>query len=357
MKKNIFICHRPYHILRSCDIISWHKLNDDQNILIVFDVKVAQKKEYQRFNTNKIFYSSFSNVIEMERVNEPSLHNLIAFIKCCLERMRRFKSIAKSYDDIDGLYFFCDNELEIQLLISMFLKENRHPIKRVLVDEGMVTYSKYTYNTSWLVKFYTKIVTTILGLRLFNYTWAYGASLYYNFSLANNPQRSNFRKPIEQLQPISDKICEEFRKKLSLTIKIPEKAPYFIYVSQPIKEIETRENDLLCKLIEITSQYNVPFFIKLHPMQDENKYLAKFGSEVMIEKSYPVELFYGEKVIVGGTGSSSLFNASLQGYKVLDISPLFRASGIGINSDFKWVNIPVVDSLESFGNFIKTYTL
>lgn len=348
MEKKIYICHRPYHILRCCDLVA--REPEAYNILIVFDVKVAGKNEYQRFDTNKIFYSSFDEVVEIERVKEPSLLNTFDFIRYCRERKTRYTTIVDKFSAIDHLYFFCDNELEIQILVGLIVDKFGPSLSRVLIDEGMATYSMNTYNASIWVKLYTVLITKILGLYKFNASWAYGASFYYNRSLANEPSKAHFRGIIEKLPPLSDEVCGEFRKKLKYQTKIPENRPYFIYVSQPIKKMEEIEMVLIHKLIEIASRHDTAFFIKLHPMQEEEKYIAEFGKEIMIEKSYPIELFYSSKVIVGGTVSSSLYNASLQGYTAFDLAALFNMPELGISKSFSWIPIRRVVDIEMFEN-------
>jgi len=352
MKKNVYICHRPYHILRCCDMIS-KRNHDEINVLIVFDVKVIGKNEYQRFETNKIFYTSFDEVVEMERVKGPSLHDILDFIRCCRERQKRYIPIVKRHSDLNSLYFFCDNELEIQLLVGLFIKQAKSPLESTLIDEGLVTYDTDTYNASKWAVLYSKLITYLLGIKNFNTAWAYGASFYYNKSMANEPSRANFRKPIEKLLPLSDDICRLFRGKLKSSVVIPDNKPYFIYVGLPIQKGEEREIDLINRLMSITSKYNIEFFVKLHPMQDENPYLKEFNASIMIEKSYPIELFYSSGVIIGGIHSSSLYNASLQGFKALDLSPLSDMPEFGISQIFDWISIQKVPDFEIFEDIIK----
>lgn len=355
MKKNVFICHRPYHILRCCDMISREK-NDAVNVLIVFDVKKAGINEFQRFETNKIFYSSFDEVIEIERIKISSLRNIFGFLRCCKDRMKRFMPIVNKHSDLDSLFFFCDNELEIQLLVGLYIKNAKPSLESILIDEGMVTYSRNTYTATKWVIWYSKLLTCLLGIKKFNTAWAYGASSYYNKSLANEPSRANFREPIEQLPPLSDDICRLFRSKLVSSVVIPENKSYFIYVSQPIKMMEEKELSLIKKLMTIAIKNDIAFFIKLHPMQDENPYKEKFGNSIIIEKSYPIELFYSSRVIVGGAVSSSLYNASLQGYKALDLAPLFDLPELGISQSFSWTSIRRVSDFNMFEDVIKTLT-
>ena len=353
MKKNIFICHRPYHILRCCDMISRYHF-DEYNVLITFDVKKAGVAKFQRFDSNKIFYSDFNEVVEMERIKVPSLKYFYTLVKCCKERRKRFAHVVEKYSDADSIFFFCDNELEIQLLVGLFLEESKKDLYSCLIDEGLVTYSDYTYNASLFVKLYSKFLKLFLGLKYFNISWAYGNSDYYNHSFANVPERAKFKKPIGKLYPLLDSTCARFRNKIGLN-NILNRNKYFLYISQPFRTLEEEEMDILISIKDILFENDISFYIKIHPMQDESKFINKFGKQCVIEKSYPVELFYGENAIIGGTASSSLFNASLQGCKVMDISPLFDAPVYSIISEFNWIDVQLVDSIDTFTDLIKSY--
>lgn len=130
---------------------------------------------------------------------------------------------------------------------------------------------------------------------------------------------------------------------------------YFLYITTTATPFE-KEKEVLEHIKPILDKYNVHLFIKLHPQQDESKYGKMFEGLDFIDKSYPVELFFSSKAIIAGVGSSSLYNASLQGYYSMDISPLFGKTEIGIGSDFEWIKIPVAESYESFEKQIKKRT-
>ena len=119
MKKNVFICHRPYHILRSCDLID--EMNDafSENILVAFNVIAEESHKNQKFETNKIFYTTFNEVVEVERERPPSTRSIINYIEYAIKKKKQYKNIVKKHLDTDNVFFFCDDELEIEIIVSI----------------------------------------------------------------------------------------------------------------------------------------------------------------------------------------------------------------------------------------------
>ncbi len=114
-------------------------------------------------------------------------------------------------------------------------------------------------------------------------------------------------------------------------------------------------------MIKVLDGIGVNFYLKLHPQQNEELYSRKFGDSILLEKGIPVELFFGKNAIIGGTISSSLFNASLQGVKTMDISYLFPEdlrNSWGqkpISEQFKWIGIQPIHSFVEFEKNIIEY--
>lgn len=186
MKKKVFICHRPYHILRSCDIVRRDNDKDVINVLIDFDVKIAGKEEYQRFDSNKIFYSLFDEVINIGRNQPPSITKIHSFRNYCKVKRKEYLPIVKMHSDADVLYFYCDNEVEIQLLLGMFVDKAKKVQKRILVDEGLASYVTWRRHASLKTQLFIRVLCKTIGIRNFNWKWAYGKSTFYNQSLANS---------------------------------------------------------------------------------------------------------------------------------------------------------------------------
>lgn len=353
MKKNVFLCHRPYHILRSCSLIQHFKESDSINILVLFDVPMSDDcVANQRFETNSIYYDFFKEVLYIERKQAPSYKYVGKLFEYCRERRSYFCQRIQKHLDADSLYFFCDDELEMQLMIGMIVERSKTLSKRVLVDEGAVSYDPITIPPKVVVYWY--LMARLFGLKGFNYKWKYGSSKYYNLSIANRPDKALFRQPITQMPPLTNDFCEQFRKRLpnnSLNIGAQY---YFLYIGTHDKPIE-KEIPVINKLHDILKKHNIPFLIKLHPVQNEREYKELFKDYFFLDKSYPVELFFSEKAILGGTISSSLFNASIQGCHSMDLSPLYKMTTLFRPEQFNWVDVPVITSFNQFEQMIVSW--
>lgn len=351
MSKNIFICHRPYHILRSCDIIKKMGEGKTENVLFSFDVVLEHHPDYQRFITNKIFYPFFNKVIEIGREMDPSPRSVWQYVKYCKRKKKEYVGIANNDFDSDAIYFFCDDELDIEIMLSLFVEYGKSSLKRILIDEGMVTYADTTSRLSWKGKFFGWTISKILGLKNFNWSRAYGGSKLYNYSLASNPEMAHFRKPIEKLTPLSDSLCSSLRNIISRNNQIDDSKPYFIYVTTSLVSFE-KERTIIEMLLDILKKHDVPFYIKHHPQQNTEPFEAYINKECFLEKGYPVELFYGRNAIIGGVGSSSLANAFLLGYCVIDMSRMLDAVQYNFSANYNWLKIRTIESMDEMEELI-----
>ena len=107
-----------------------------------------------------------------------------------------------------------------------------------------------------------------------------------------------------------------------------------------------KEKEILKHILKVLEQNKIPFYIKHHPQQNVEPFKTYLDAKCFIEKSYPVELYYSKNVILAGEGSSSLLNASLLGYYVLDLAPLFGERKNCMSLKYEWLHIPTI---ESFG--------
>lgn len=358
--KNIFICHRPYHILRCCDMINREYKERCENILITFEVKQAKSTNFQKFETHQIFYSYFDDVVELPRGIEPSVRSIRNYHKYCKTRKAEYKELVEKNKDAEALYFFADNELEIEILVGM-LRTANPSMKSILVDEGLVTYSEADHHHSWKRKLWLGSYKLLSGLKYFNIEKTYGYSNLYNLSLANKPEKAVFfHPPVKQLQALSESTCSEIRRKITSKMVPDYSKPYLIYVGTYEKSFE-EDLPRVQRLKEILDNNRVNFYIKLHPQQNEELYLREFGEGVLLEKGIPIELFFSKHAIMAGTISSSLFNASLQGYYAMDVSYLFPEESrlnwvqMPITQQFDWIDVKPICSYKDFEVAIKSF--
>ncbi len=350
MQKRVFICHRPYHILRSCCIINDNK-DEATNVLITFDVKKLGENSFQRFKTNELFYSSFNQVVELPRTIVPNRRSILEYLKYCGDKQRQYKDLVGGLSDISEVYFFSDDEIEIQLLVDLILRKNEGSIKSVLVDEGVATYLVAGRQASKQYKLYSKFIAFVLGMRHFNYSGIYGKSNLYNYSLANNPEKASFHHPIEKMPPLSEGFCSKIRKGIEGFSNIGSDSHYVIYVGTYLNQID-RELQLINQINAFCSSRYIPFFIKLHPLQEVKTY--KDYSSSMIDKGYPIELFYSTKSIIIGSVSSALYNASLLGCPTFDISSLLGEKEKGVADSLSWTGIINATSMTMLENQINS---
>lgn len=348
MNKNIHICHRPYQILRSCDLIHRNKKNDDYNILISYDVKLMNENKYQRFETNEIFYDMFDEVIFLQRSIVPSTRDFINYINYFKTLQEYYKPYIDKLKDVENLYFYSDLEQDIVYFVDMFKKAVKQSSNIILVDEGLATYERVK-TVTWKGILYMYLFSRVVGFRNYNYRRIYGFSGLYNKSLANVPERANFRKPVDKLQPISEDLCRELMKKANFDV-VGDKV--FVFISSYTIPYET-EIPVLKEIISVLEKYGYTCLLKLHPLQNEFLYKSKFGNVRFLPKGYPVEMFFNKNMKIGGSGSSALFNALLQGCAAVDLTHLFGDDAIGIVRDFPWIKLPVVDSFEEFETYLK----
>lgn len=359
--RNIFVCHRPYHILRSCDIISRDFKEGRENILFTYDVKIEKKASFQRFDTNDIYASFFDEIINLPRYDLPPVRSFLQLYRFCKDRRKEYLPYVEKYNEVDNIYFFADNELEVELLVGAF-KERVNPASLcILVDEGLVTYSALDHSPSWKRRVWLRIFTIIARLKYFNLEQTYGFSNIYNMSLANAPEKAIFfHKPIKTLPPLSEEICNEIRSKIT-SKKVPNySVPYFIYVGTYEKSFYD-DLPILEQIQSVLKKHGVAFYLKLHPQQNESLYVNQFGESVVLEKGIPIELFFGHNAIMGGTISSALFNASLQGYFAIDVSFLFPEAirkkwfQIPISQQFDWIEVKQASSINKFECIISDF--
>ena len=227
MNKSVYICHRPYQILRCCDLIS-KKSEKGYNILITFDIKVLGKNVFRTIETNEIFYDQFDEVICLPREVIPSLRNLYSFIRHIFNLKKQYNAVISRLTDVTELFFFSDLEKDIEILVELFIRNNKLSTF-CLVDEGLAAYERISI-TSWKNFLCLKFVSIVCGLYRFNCTRQYGASRLYNKSLACEPERSVFRGPIEMMSPLSENMCNHYRSKIH-NFKLLVDSPILIYVS------------------------------------------------------------------------------------------------------------------------------
>lgn len=334
--KNIFICHRPYHILRSADLI-YKEHKSDQNILIVFDVISYRTSNYTFPDILDKLSPYFNEVVKISRKGEVRrVYYLYKFYQYYHKTVEEFSGIVRRFEDFDSLFFFSDQERPVEILVSLFNMGNNRKKRITLVDEGLASY----YKTGSLIKdIVFGSIIKIFRYRLLNKLSSYGTFDRYTHSLAAFPERAVFHGKIDLLRPLDREFCRNLQSKFN--VNIGDKS--FIYLDNVIESKGVKQEEELKFLIQLKAfweERGYSFFLKPHPSQNDERFCGFFENDVILDKTIPSELFFSPYVIIGSVGSSSLINAYLQHCRAINLSGFFNVSSEITNME--WIQIPVI---------------
>lgn len=322
--KNIFICHRPYHILRSANIVFTHYNQPDiQNILVTYNLININTKQFQEGQTYPVLERYFTKVMRESRSDDVSIWKFKKFRRYYNDKKKAYKPLVEELSGYDNLYFFSDLEKPIEILVGM-LKEKNPLSNVIIVDEGFAAY--YTARPKWqdIVK---SIVVKAGGFKYINHTANYGQSRLYSHALASFPELSVFKNvPVKKMSPLDIELLDNIINDSDVNINI--KSKYIFYLSnlidigmgvEPSVEIE-----VLVNLKRISERNGYEFYIKPHPVQDVNYYTSeKELKDCVIFTKLPAEVFFSKNSVIISAGSSSLINAKVMGVMSMNISKLF----------------------------------
>ncbi len=313
---NIFICHRPYHVLRSCDLmVKIH--SDDNNVLILFNLKNLGENSYKPHYRMHDLEKNFNQVILINRKDTSEKFYTNTFREYYKNLCSYYGSIIAQFQNINYIYFFSDYERPVEILVNLLKKKTS--ANTILIDEGTATYFRKKWETHRIKVYMSEFFSKVLGYNL-NFR-GYGLSNLYNDSYAMWPELAVFHKPIQKLGPVElellDKVytSDEIQSKFNV-----------IYVSSYINKAfgvpQSAENDLLQKIKTRCMERQYELYIKPHPIQSEDDY-EKFEGNIY-KADMPVELMLNSKTIVISHSSSALANANALGLKSICISRIFR---------------------------------
>lgn len=324
--KNLFICHRPYHILRSADIINKLYSNEGiQNILICYNVININTNNYNSQQSISVLDKCFTKRINLTRNDDISIWNILKFRQYYKKKVDSYKEIVSQYSDFDNIYFFSDMEKPIEILVGMLKEKKKNGANIIIVDEGYAAY----YNARPFWKTIVKSIVVWGGhFKYLNHSANYGHSNLYTAALATFPKLCVFRNvPITKMLPLDTNFLSDILCSYNIPVNLHNR--YIIYLSTVI-DIEygvlpETEFNVLKKMIQIAEKYGCQFYIKPHPIQDPNYYcLHKEISNHVLVSPLPAEMFFSENATIVSVGSSSLINAKMQGIRAMDLSKLFR---------------------------------
>lgn len=333
---NIFVCHRPYHVLRSVDFLS-RFLQKGENVLFLYNIYDLSDNTYKDMNVGFEYEVFFSKVVILDRSDDVPLRKPFLFLKYYKKKIREYKALAQDFGDFDNLYFFSDYEKPVEILVGTFKKNNTSCHNITLIDEGTAAYYIHSSLKDRLIK---PIIVKCFNLRYLNHTSDYGRSFLYNKSFASFPDKSVFRGCVKQLPPLDSSLMSALLMKMHVNLDIDKLV--FIYVSSlitytPLNVPIEKEISFLNEVNNIASGYKCKFYIKPHPSQSPSDYLSYFPDDIVIEKSFPIEMLYNENVVIISCLSSSLINASLTNVMAICVSSIFNLSNAKAN--LEWLPI------------------
>ena len=327
---NLFICHRPYHVLVSSHIISTYHSTVDDNSCVMFDIPIFDKELSPggRITFREIFssqrgkrkYSQYSGLFKLDgmfhsvhkisRTNEVRIWDIINFVSFYQSYVKAsMKFLERNYSAIENVYIYSDREKQIEILAS--LAKEKYSANIILVDEGIASYYK---KGSLLKDIMKRVLTQLFSFKYISASMEYGESgINDKFMTFDNIKA----KPGTEFIQLPNLNPAKYRHIFSE--KTPEVAENTaLFITNALSEgnvLTIADEKLLITLIinEILSLgYSV--IVKAHPVEISNKYsyLKNLNNVTIIENSYlPVEYYYSNEKIsfICGITSSALLNA------------------------------------------------
>lgn len=347
-KTNVFVCHRPFHVLRSCDMVR-SLFKNQCNILVNFNVKKLSRREYQEHCKFGALEKYFDKVILVNRNDFFGKWYSWGFRKYYKNSLSEFSTIVNSIPNVESVFIFSDCELPIEILCNVFKEKTNVKIK--IVDEGVAAYAlhrKQYWKKNRYKVYISEIISSILGYKI-NFR-GYGLSSLYDESFAFWPESSIFRKPIHKLQQLNMDLISDVYKSLSL--HLDEKRVIYVsdYVNLTYGVSKEFEFNLLKEAQKCCQDAGYGFYIKPHPIQSDS-YYSDF-SDCICNAQIPVEVLMGKQTIVISPFSSSLITAKTLGVKSICISRLFDKKDRPIMKFFEKIGVGIADDMSMLSDML-----
>lgn len=337
---NLFICHRPYHVVVSGHIISsiLNKGGEKTiNDCIIFNVpsfsenmspggKYSLGELFRKNNNIKCNHfdhlfnleTIFNNIFKFYRDKEKRIWNIYKFKKFYISFVRdsnRF--LDKNYSSLDNVYIFSDKEKQIEILASL-IKE-KFNAKVYLVDEGIISYYKNIY---FFKAFLKRLIVTVFRFKYISNSMQYGGSSIYDIFLTFSDSVQVNKKPLIKSPALNiNKYSHVFKEKYP---KILNDTTLFITNALSEGNVLSIENDkrFIEKIMKELKTFGFNILVKTHPVEVDGKYeyLRNIANIQIIKNAQlPVELLFSDKNIkfVIGVTSSALLNAKRNNKNVI----------------------------------------
>jgi len=360
--KNIFICHRPYHVIVAASIISIIKQlsNETVNVGYLFDVVKfifsREKRKFQYYSCANIFKCDkiFDRILCIPRDNEVRIWNIVKFFIYYHTTVKKFTKLIKAEKKISNVFIFSDKEKPIEILAS--ISKSLYKTRIILIDEGVVSHFLNKNNIKDKVK---KYLVKILNLKYISSTIKYGHSNIIDYHLSFDPQNTHFNN----INIIKMPIINIDKLKAIIKIDIPSiKRKTVLYISNALSEGNVMKYDReIQKVKEICMHlYELGFntIIKPHPVEIVGKFntLKKFDYiEIFNDEFLPAEIFFNEKNIhiICGITSSALLNSARLGKSTISLLHLFGIYDNSLENILKKYTVAIPNNFTELSYAIK----
>lgn len=357
--KILFVCHRPYHVIRSSQLLELveHKYKNVQASIITYNVynyaggPVGSKSQiFKSFDHLFNYKAQYHKHIEFDRTGEPRIWNILDYLQYHNKTIKKIKTILLDIGPIDNIFFFSDKEKPVEMTVSL-AKELFNSVI-FLVDEGLVTYDTRNF---FLLNILKKIIVWTFNIRNISHSFNYGRSNLFDYSLSCIPEKSVIQSKKNFVLPVfnSTQNCNVLNKK----VKLPN-GKVVLYVSSGLGwsylyKNSDAEIDFLNQLISSLVQYGYKLTIKIHPNEPIDRYNDVKGAIIYDDPFVPAELLFSGKTIVLSQYSSTLLNAKLSGIPSACLVKLLELKETGSDISTSLVSLYCPSTWDELIKFIK----
>jgi len=297
----------------------------------------SENVKYESYDRVFNYKNYFDKIIEIDRTSEVSIRELKRFRSYYKEQVNNFTHILQNEGIIEYLFFFSDKEKPVEILIS--LAKEMFNSKRILIDEGIVSYIRLS---SFREEIFKKFIIFIGGFKYLSRSTHYGRSGMYDYSFSTFPKHSRLKGVKYKLPPIKmDKLLNLFNQPVRKSIQ-NSLGKSILYVSGAStltlgKELgryyltEDEENNILKEIRNWAKGNNYYMLIKEHPVEHIGKFKNFEGVSIVQDRMIPPEVYFSKGTIILSTTSSTLINSASSGYKTVSIINLCGINNIKPN--------------------------
>lgn len=357
----LFICHRPYHVVRSSQILQLieQKYENVRAYIITCNVYNyaggGVGSDSQIFNSYAHLFNYgalYQKHIEFDRSGEPRIWNIFAYVEYHRKTIEKIRKLLLNLDPIDNVFFFSDKEKPIEMMVS--LAKEIYESVNFLVDEGLVTYDSRKFVIRNLLK---RAIIWVFRLRNISRSFNYGQSNLFDYSLSSLPEKSVIQSGIKFKLPVLDngRIGMVFKNKIELP-----NSKFVLYVSSGLGWSYFYKNshieiDFLNRLVSSMDECGYRLTIKVHPNEPLNRYSSVKGAMIVSDPFVPAELLFSRYSIVLSQYSSTLLNAKLCGVPCACLVKLIELRDKGSDVAISALDLFCPSTWGELMSFVKTY--